>query len=161
MGRSIPSAQKLQEFARFITSRNNGHRRPAKLRPVSKTRFLPSLESTRWRHDPHHIRLDTRRMEAATSSERQRRPLAEVVADCVQRWFQDTLKEAKNGDSAMQMLVGQMYYSGYGVARDVQRANRWISRAAKSRSSAWKLGDKHPGYNATDSDSDDSNEVAK
>lgn len=61
-------------------------------------------------------------MEAAENSERQQRvPLAEVVNDCVNRWFQDTLKEAKAGDTAMQVLVGQMYYSGYGVARDAQK----------------------------------------
>ena len=48
-------------------------------------------------------------------------PLSEVVADCVKRWFRDTLKEAKAGDINMQVLVGQMYYSGYGVARDAQK----------------------------------------
>lgn len=50
-----------------------------------------------------------------------RTPLASVVADCTKRWFQDTLKEAKGGDSTMQVLVGQMYYSGYGVPRDPQK----------------------------------------
>lgn len=61
-------------------------------------------------------------MEAAENSGRRRRmPLSEVVADCVNRWFQDTLKEAKGGDTAMQVLVGQMYFSGYGVARDAQK----------------------------------------
>ncbi|KAI5407750.1 hypothetical protein KIW84_053838 [Lathyrus oleraceus] len=50
-----------------------------------------------------------------------RTPLAKVVADCAKRWFQDTLKEAKGGDSTMQVLVGQMYYSGYGVPRDPQK----------------------------------------
>lgn len=90
------------------------------------------------------------------SSEGQRRmPLAQVVSDCAKRWFQDTLKEAKAGDTTMQVLVGQMYFSGYGVSRDAQKGRAWISRASKSRSSAWKVGDKHPGYNASDSDSDD------
>lgn len=61
-------------------------------------------------------------MEAAENSERQRRtPLGEVVSDCVRRWFQDTLKEAKNGDIAMQVLVGQMYTSGFGVGKDAQK----------------------------------------
>ncbi|OIW09600.1 hypothetical protein TanjilG_28199 [Lupinus angustifolius] len=47
--------------------------------------------------------------------------LSEVVADCVKRWFRDTLKEAKAGDINMQVLVSQMYYNGYGVPRDVQQ----------------------------------------
>lgn len=57
----------------------------------------------------------------AENSEQRRLPLSEVVADCVKRWFQDTLKEAKAGDTAMQVLVGQMYYSGYGVPKDAQK----------------------------------------
>ncbi|KAA8534010.1 hypothetical protein F0562_031527 [Nyssa sinensis] len=88
-------------------------------------------------------------------------PLAEVVSDCVKRWFQDTLKEAKAGDSAMQVLVGQMYYSGYGIPRDAQKGRAWISKASKNRSSVWKVSDKHPGYNASDSDSDDMKGDAK
>jgi len=50
-----------------------------------------------------------------------RAPLSGVVADCVKRWFKDTLKEAKAGDVNMQVLVGQMYYHGYGVPRDAQK----------------------------------------
>jgi len=50
-----------------------------------------------------------------------RQPLSEVVADCVRRWFQDTLKEAKSGDVNMQVLVSQMYHSGYGVPKDAQK----------------------------------------
>ena len=50
-----------------------------------------------------------------------RQKLSLVVSDCVRRWFQDTLKEAKAGDLAMQVLVGQMYYNGYGVPKDAQK----------------------------------------
>lgn len=57
----------------------------------------------------------------SSSSETTRVPLSEVVSDCVKRWFRDTLKEAKGGDINMQVLVGQMYFSGYGVARDAQK----------------------------------------
>ena len=58
---------------------------------------------------------------STSASEQGRRiPLAEAVADCVKRWFQDTLKEAKAGDTAMQVLVSQMYYRGYGIPRDAQ-----------------------------------------
>lgn len=53
-------------------------------------------------------------------------PLSEVVADCVKRWFKDTLKEAKAGDINMQVLVGQMYYSGYGVPRDAQMVSCFL-----------------------------------
>ncbi|KAM7532050.1 hypothetical protein LguiB_035460 [Lonicera macranthoides] len=48
-------------------------------------------------------------------------PLSEVVSDCVHRWFQDTLKEAKAGDISMQVLVAQMYFNGYGVPIDEQK----------------------------------------
>ncbi|XP_006481131.1 uncharacterized protein LOC102610400 isoform X1 [Citrus sinensis] len=80
-----------------------------------------------------------------SSSETTRVPLSEVVSDCVKRWFRDTLKEAKGGDINMQVLVGQMYFSGYGVARDAQKGRIWISRASRTRSSVWKVGEKHPG----------------
>lgn len=89
-----------------------------------------------------------------------RAPLSEVVADCVKRWFFDSLKEAKNGDVSMQVLVGQMYYSGYGVPRDPKKGRIWITRAARYRSSAWTVSVKRPGYNVSDSDSDsDSDEL--
>lgn len=55
---------------------------------------------------------------ATMAAEHRRVPLSDVVSDCIKRWFQDTLKEAKSGDVNMQVLVGQMYYSGYGIAKD-------------------------------------------
>ncbi|XP_022887424.1 uncharacterized protein LOC111403230 [Olea europaea var. sylvestris] len=84
-----------------------------------------------------------------------RLPLSEVVGDCVRRWFRDTLNEARAGDINMQVLVGQMYYSGYGVPRDAQKGRIWMSRASRVRSSVWKVSNKRPGYNASDSDSDE------
>ncbi|URE36778.1 hypothetical protein MUK42_18744, partial [Musa troglodytarum] len=48
-------------------------------------------------------------------------PLKEVVADGTRRWFQDALKEARVGDAAMQVLVGQMHHSGYGVLKNDQK----------------------------------------
>ncbi|KAJ4845683.1 hypothetical protein Tsubulata_035263 [Turnera subulata] len=90
-----------------------------------------------------------------TNSTNTRVPLSEVVSDCVKRWFKDTLKEAKAGDINMQVLVGQMYYSGYGVPRDAQKGRIWMTRASRIRSSVWKVSDKRPGYNASDSDSDE------
>ncbi|URE05033.1 hypothetical protein MUK42_19639 [Musa troglodytarum] len=87
-------------------------------------------------------------------------PLKEVVADCTRRWFQDALKEARAGDAAMQVLVGQMYHSGYGVLKNDQKADAWIAKASKYRSSVWKVSNKRPGYNASDSDSDDDGKIA-
>ncbi|KAL4291618.1 hypothetical protein GQ457_14G026470 [Hibiscus cannabinus] len=81
-------------------------------------------------------------------------PLARLVSELVKVWFEDALKEAKAGDTNMQILVGQMYCSGYGVPKDVQKGHAWIGKASRNRSSAWKVSDKHPGYNASDSDSD-------
>ncbi|XP_073314503.1 uncharacterized protein [Primulina huaijiensis] len=164
MGKSIPAAHRFEHFAKAITSTRTSLRRPTQSPPTAK---IPRPISSSHPAGPgpesrHRLKLNNRGMEAADKSERQRRlPLAEVVTDCVNRWFQDTLKEAKTGDTAMQVLVGQMYYRGYGVARDAQKGRAWIGRAAKSRSSVWKVGDKHPGYNASDSDSDDPKEDAK
>ncbi|KAK7294788.1 hypothetical protein RJT34_17684 [Clitoria ternatea] len=91
----------------------------------------------------------------SSSGRNGRVPLSGVVADCVKRWFKDTLKQAKTGDINMQVLVGQMYYNGYGVPRDVQKGRSWLTKASRYRSSVWKVGDKRPGYNASDSDSDE------
>jgi hypothetical protein len=54
-------------------------------------------------------------------------PLGLVVSDCAKRWFQDTLKEAKTGDITMQVLVGQMYFNGYGVPKDVEKVYLFLS----------------------------------
>ncbi|KAL0344416.1 UNVERIFIED_CONTAM: hypothetical protein Sradi_4272900 [Sesamum radiatum] len=94
-----------------------------------------------------------RRMDAEEGGE-PRLPLSEVVSDCIKRWFQDTLKEARTGDINMQVLVAQMYYSGYGVARDANKGRIWITKASRIRSSVWKVSSKRPGYNASDSDSE-------
>ncbi|KAL1539495.1 hypothetical protein AAHA92_23972 [Salvia divinorum] len=94
-------------------------------------------------------------MESRQPGDQRRLPLSEVVDDCIRRWFQDTLKEAKTGDINMQVLVGQMYSCGYGIAKDANKGRIWISRASRVRSSVWKVSNKRPGYNASDSDSDE------
>ncbi|KAG7569643.1 Sel1-like repeat [Arabidopsis thaliana x Arabidopsis arenosa] len=60
-----------------------------------------------------------------TTSETSRRfvPLSSVVSDCAKRWFKDTLEEAKAGNITMQVLLGQMYYSGYGVPKDAKKVS--------------------------------------
>ncbi|KAL6977519.1 hypothetical protein U1Q18_026318 [Sarracenia purpurea var. burkii] len=169
MGKSLPSPTILQDFAARIIASDKLHS-PKQIRPLSKNRVVKSPEPPkprRGRVQSEQLRVN---MEGSSEEVRRRRlqgeeqgrvPLAEVVSDCVRRWFQDTLKEAKSGDSAMQVLVSQMYFSGYGVPRDAQKGRAWITRASMSRSSVCKVSDKHPGYNASDSDSDDTKADAK
>ncbi|KAG5533570.1 hypothetical protein RHGRI_027681 [Rhododendron griersonianum] len=147
MGKSLPPTTSLQEFARIIASSNH---RPKCIKPISGPQFAPSPEpyKRRWVRveSEQQLRFNKKTMEEGRRPQQQqegqqqnnRLPLAAVVSDCVKRWFQDTLKEAKAGDGAMQIL-----------------GRAWLNRASKSRSSAWKVGDKQPGYNASDSDSDD------
>ncbi|KAJ0764515.1 putative tetratricopeptide-like helical domain superfamily [Helianthus annuus] len=158
MGKSIPSSAKLQDFARIITSDRTQQSKRIPKSLSNKTRVVPPPEPAK----PKGVRIvhsekQQQRLKIMdeSSSMNRRIPLAEVVLECSRRWFQDTLKEAKAGDTSMQVLVGQMYCSGYGVVKDAQKGQAWISRASRSRSSVWKVGDKHPGYNASDSDSDE------
>ncbi|KAL3536582.1 hypothetical protein ACH5RR_005043 [Cinchona calisaya] len=83
--------------------------------------------------------------ESNGDKELRRVPLSEVVSECVKRWFNDALKEAKAGDVSMQVLVGQMYFNGYGVSPDAQKGRIWMARAARVRSSVWKVSNKLPG----------------
>uniref|UniRef100_A0ACD5XEZ9 Uncharacterized protein n=2 Tax=Avena sativa TaxID=4498 RepID=A0ACD5XEZ9_AVESA len=107
-------------------------------------------------------RAEVREVAAACGmQEDDRVPLAEVVLDCTRRWFQDTLKEARAGDAAMQVLVGQMYRSGYGVNKNEHKSRVWMDKASRYRSTVWKVSHKRPGYNASDSDTDDAKETGK
>ncbi|GAA0145785.1 hypothetical protein LIER_05897 [Lithospermum erythrorhizon] len=94
-------------------------------------------------------------MENVDEQHHQRLPLSQVVSDCVRKWFQETLTEAKGGDFNMQVLLAQMYTNGYGVSKDAHKGKLWMTRASRVRSSVWKVSNKRPGYNASDSDSDD------
>ncbi|CAM0872779.1 unnamed protein product [Alopecurus aequalis] len=107
-------------------------------------------------------RAEVREVAAACGMEEDDRvPLAEVVLDCTRRWFQDALKEARAGDAAMQVLVGQMYRSGYGVNKNEHKSRVWMEKASRYRSTVWKVSNKRPGYNASDSDTDDAKETGK
>lgn len=64
---------------------------------------------------------------AESGDEAARLPLSEVVSDCVERWFQDSLKDAKAGDVNMQVLVGQMYNCGYGIPKDADKVSLSLS----------------------------------
>lgn len=126
MGKSIPSAALLQDFARVVSS-SDKLRLPKQARPISRIR-VSTPETSRpggggggggvRADDPGRMEGHAKSLEPEGNS---RVPLGQVVSDCARRWFQDTLKEAKAGDGAMQVLVGQMYNSGYGVPRDPQK----------------------------------------
>ncbi|XAR65993.1 hypothetical protein NMG60_11012025 [Bertholletia excelsa] len=151
MGKLLPSAVRLRDFARLVASDRLQHR-PKQIKPVTKTR----IEAAKPRGKLERLKMEEiSGAQCQKAAERRRVPLAEVVSDCVKRWFEDTLKEAEAGDSAMQVLVGQMYYSGYGVPRDAQNGRAWITRASNNQPTIWNVGDKRPGDNASDSDLDD------
>ncbi|KAK1355073.1 Iron regulated 1 protein [Heracleum sosnowskyi] len=170
MAKSLISATKLQQISRIVTSNHHHHHhRPKLTQPFSTV--VPSPEPTK----PKSIKIEPEKQKLKMDNNNnnnnknnyncspvieERYPLAAVVNDCVRRWFLDTLKEAKAGDTTMQVLVGQMYNSGYGVTMNAHKGNAWIERASRSRSSARKVGDKRPGYNASDSDSDNVNAEA-
>lgn len=120
MGKSLPSTTRLQEFTRIISS--DRLRRTKRTKPISQ---IPvSSPETAISDRVRAGSSEQLKLKMESNHEGQSRiPLAQVVSDCVDRWFQDSLKEAKAGDSAMQVLVGQMYYSGYGVARDPQKVH--------------------------------------
>lgn len=143
MGKSLPSTAGLKNFARIISSE--------RVAPPKQVKPTPQPAATQNRVDSAQLGLKLEN----NSASRTRVPLSEVVMDCARRWFQDTLKEAKKGDIAMQVLVGQMYNTGYGVRKDVKKGRTWITIASESRSSAWKVSTKQPGYNASDSESQD------
>ncbi|EOY17643.1 hypothetical protein QUC31_006828 [Theobroma cacao] len=151
MGRSILCTTKGQDFAKAVPS--DKLHRPKHVKPTSRNRVACQEKASL-----PGVRVDSERVkqkEMDSWGDRDRIPLAQVVSDLVKGWFQDALKEAKAGDTNMQVLVGQMYCSGFGVPKDVQKGLAWIGKASRSRSSVWKVSDKHPGYNASDSDSDE------
>lgn len=165
----MPSIGKLQELTRVITSNRLPKRPkdqikppPVRVRPLSspepsKLRAV-SVESKKQQQQQKQLKVSRQMGENSNSDllEQERRiPLADVVADCAKRWFQDTLREAKAGDSAMQVLVAQMYKSGYGVPVNDQKAEAWMLKASRTVHSVWKVTDKRPGYHASDSDSED------
>ncbi|XP_072984538.1 uncharacterized protein [Typha latifolia] len=156
MGKRLPSAASLEDYARAAAAK-------IRSRKVAKPN-LRSLDSTKETSAANNSKGGNvwlgRGMDNGGGREG-RAPLSEVVSDCVRRWFQDALKEAKAGDASMQVLVGQMYHTGYGVVKNEQKGRAWIEKASRYRSAVWKVGDKHPGYNASDSDSDEVKEDIK
>ncbi|KAJ7963902.1 Sel1-like [Quillaja saponaria] len=150
MAKALQSTSRLQEFARIISSEKvprPKHSKPSFAKRVA-TPVTPKPAPLKVGPDPAKRKME--------SSEGQltRIPLAQVVSDCVKRWFLDTLKEAKAGDRSMQILVAQMYNSGYGVPQDLRKGRAWTERASRHPHALLTVADKHPGYNASDSDTD-------
>lgn len=120
MGKSVASTvTTLRDLARIVSSSS-----PERLQRVRPRHTKPpptSVVSARSETKARPIVKKPTMNINWDTQQQQRVPLSQVVSDCVQRWFQDTLREAKNGDKAMEVLVGQMYLSGYGVARDEKK----------------------------------------
>ncbi|KFK24957.1 hypothetical protein AALP_AA8G047700 [Arabis alpina] len=152
MGKSIVTSVRFAEFAIRLSSE-----KPTT--PKKNKVFVKKTTTTTRDSHLNLVKLEKAGSHSgsnpASGSDPNRIPLAQVVEDCVRRWFQDTLKEAKSGDVGMQVLVGQMYCSGYGIPKDEHKGRAWINKASRTRSSAWQVSDKPPGYNASDSDSND------
>ncbi|KAL0539707.1 hypothetical protein IC582_023923 [Cucumis melo] len=146
MAKSLPSPTRFQQFAKLVFSSKNPQSPPKKSRIRASPSETPISGSVR-------VILEPNKNKYMEEKEKNRTPLSDVVSDCVKRWFQDTLKEAKAGDTSMQVLVGQMFCSGYGVPKNTKKGLAWIYRASKYQPSVWKASERHPGYLATDSES--------
>ncbi|XP_048231935.1 uncharacterized protein LOC8259499 isoform X3 [Ricinus communis] len=149
MGKSQFSTGDLQALAKIVSFHKPKPKKSQLIIPF-KSREVGPIDTDQ---------LKVKKMEESSSSSlildgKNRLPLSNVVSDCVRRWFQDTLKEAKAGDISMQVLVGQMYFNGYGIPKDSQKGRAWINRASKSRVSAWKVSDKRPDSDEGKDDAD-------
>ncbi|KAF5181492.1 Sel1 repeat protein [Thalictrum thalictroides] len=150
MGKALASASKLHQITKMATPSFKNQK------TISENRvFKPETSKSGSFVNNNSVNSEKLKLKVESPVKKQNTiPLSEVVSDCVKRWFADTLKEAKAGDVGMQVLVGQMYCSGYGTPKDAQKGKQWITKASRTRSSALKVGDKRPGYNASDSDSE-------
>lgn len=116
MAKSLPSPTRLQQFAKVVVSSKKPQ--SATSNPKSRIRVSPPETPI---SGAVRVISEPKKKKNMAEEETNRTPLADVVSDCVKRWFQDTLKEARAGDTAMQVLVGQMFCSGYGVPKDTQK----------------------------------------
>ncbi|PKA67245.1 hypothetical protein AXF42_Ash004737 [Apostasia shenzhenica] len=120
-----PSSAILRQYVRVFSERLRSAR-AAEVKPDLKS-LASSFREKIAAGMPGDADCTGRAMKAAGRRE-DSVPLSEVVADCVRRWFRDALEEAKAGDAAMQVLVGQMYQSGYGVPRNEQKEEDILER---------------------------------
>lgn len=125
MGKSILSRVRFAELAIRLSSDN-----PSRPTPPRNKVFVKKTRDTHLHDHSNLVKLEKAGSHSgsnpAPASDPNRVPLAQVVEDCVRRWFQDTLKEAKAGDVGMQVLVGQMYCSGYGIPKDEHKVHSFF-----------------------------------
>ncbi|XP_019459643.1 PREDICTED: uncharacterized protein LOC109359436 isoform X1 [Lupinus angustifolius] len=137
MAQSLVYGVRVPELSRIVSSAKRVTRKQPRLPNHVAITAAPKSEPSKLKIESSECRV----------------PLSQVVSDCTKRWFQDTLNEAKAGDSAMQLLLADMYFNGYGVPIDPQKGNAWINKASRSKKSVRKASDIHIGYRTSDSDS--------
>jgi TPR repeat protein len=141
MGKRLPAAAAavaaaaIRSYARSLRSPSFAAGKAAKTPPAPLDTPRNSAAAAAAAAAASSGRAEVRDLAAACGlQEDERVPLAEVVSDCTRRWFQDTLKEARAGDITMQVLVGQMYRSGYGVNKNEHKVSRFFGfRIERSR----------------------------
>ncbi|OIW02743.1 hypothetical protein TanjilG_29519 [Lupinus angustifolius] len=119
MAQSLVYGVRVPELSRIVSSAKRVTRKQPRLPNHVAITAAPKSEPSKLKIESSECRV----------------PLSQVVSDCTKRWFQDTLNEAKAGDSAMQLLLADMYFNGYGVPIDPQKVhffiiinlNHWIS----------------------------------
>ncbi|XP_073104409.1 uncharacterized protein, partial [Elaeis guineensis] len=131
IGKGLSLATSLEKFARIAIERirRAKHSKPD-LRSLASNKEA-SAATTVARASTEDPRPAVQVME---DGERQERhvPLSEMVSDCMRWWFQDALNEVRSGDPMMQVLVGQMYHSGYSCPRNEQKSSSESKSAYKS-----------------------------
>ncbi|XP_062213464.1 uncharacterized protein LOC133914364 [Phragmites australis] len=132
MGKRLPAAAvaaaAVRSYVRSLRSPSAAAGKAAKTPPAA----LDTPRNSAAAGAASFGRSEVRDLAAACGlQEDERVPLADVVSDCTRRWFQDALKEARTGDVSMQVLVGQMYRSGYGVNKNEHMARLWMEKASR------------------------------
>eukprot|EP00039_Didymoeca_costata_P019917 m.339394 g.339394 ORF g.339394 m.339394 type:complete len:113 (-) comp18789_c0_seq1:1851-2189(-) len=62
-----------------------------------------------------------------------RRPLAEQVRECEQRWASEILKEAASSENPVNLLLaGDICDRGYGMMADKKEAKKWWTKACNA-----------------------------
>ena len=125
MGKRLPAAAlaaALRPYARFSSAPSAGKPSRPPTAPMDTPRNAGAGAGA------SSGRAEVRDVAAACGmQEDDRVPLSEMVLDCTRRWFQDALKEARAGDAAMQVLVGQMYRTGYGVSKNEHKVSPYLA----------------------------------
>ncbi|XP_019459645.1 PREDICTED: uncharacterized protein LOC109359436 isoform X2 [Lupinus angustifolius] len=110
MAQSLVYGVRVPELSRIVSSAKRVTRKQPRLPNHVAITAAPKSEPSKLKIESSECRV----------------PLSQVVSDCTKRWFQDTLNEAKAGDSAMQLLLADMYFNGYGVPIDPQKGTEQV-----------------------------------